>query len=492
LDDERQVIIIGTGPCGAAAAWALYREGIPFTVLEAGDEHSASGLTVRAPGLTVMRRRRELVPTVNHGGAESGCPNWYVELSAGGLSNHWTCAVPRFSQGDFDDGARLDERHRWPVSYDDLVDDYASMERLLAIAASGETFTSLPAGEVKRKWRLAADWDPIARAAEARGHGLTALPLAYGASWTVTSSGTPFNSYVRILKRIPQSPRARVIFNARATHLEWSADKGRVTRVFFRDAKTGEERSIGGSAFVVAAGAVNSARLLLDSRSATFPDGLGNTEGLLGRYLHDHPLAKVAIVLERPISIHPPAYLTRAPYDATAPLRGVACVFWSSTGARLRSLARGNPDKLREVGFNLFGTMPPRAEDRVEILPDRRNGEGASEVSLKIRFDDDTRKMLEEARERLLEILDAAKLGPRVTLWEIAPPGTSVHFAGTVRMHASPKFGMLDQNSRLHAVKNVLVVDSAAFTTGPEKNPTLTAMALASRASRGLARELRS
>jgi choline dehydrogenase-like flavoprotein len=283
-----------------------------------------------------------------------------------------------------------------------------------------------------------------------------------------------------------------VIFGARAIRLEWSEAKGRVTRVFFRDADTGQEKSVAGSAFVVAAGAVNSARLLLDSRSSTFPDGLGNTEGVLGCYLHDHPLGKVAIELGRPISIHPPAYLTRAPYDATPPLRGVASVFWSSTGARLRSLAHARPDKLGEVGFNLFGTMPPRAEDRVEVLPDRRDEDGASEVSLKIRFDDDTRRMLEGARDRLIEILDAAGFAPKVTLWHVAPPGSAVHFAGTVRMHRSPKFGMLSEKNTLHAVPNVLVVDSSAFTTGPEKNPTLTAMALASRACRMLAKELRS
>jgi choline dehydrogenase-like flavoprotein len=295
-----------------------------------------------------------------------------------------------------------------------------------------------------------------------------------------------------MLKPIPPSTRARVIFHARALRLEWSQAKGRVTRVVYRDATTGEERSIDGSAFVVAAGAVNSARLLLDSPSSTFPEGLGNTEGLVGRYLHDHPLAKIAIELKRPISIHPPAYVTRAPYEATAPLRGVASVFWSSTGARLRSVTRGKPDKLGEVGFNLFGTMPPRAEDRVELVPNRHDPNGASEVSLKIRFDDDTRRMLEGARDRLLEILDAAKLGPRVTLWQVSPPGTAVHFAGTVRMHRSPKFGVLGEDNRMHAVKNVLVVDSSAFTTGPEKNPTLTAMALASRACRKLAKELRS
>jgi choline dehydrogenase-like flavoprotein len=69
--------------------------------------------------------------------------------------------------------------------------------------------------------------------------------------------------------------------------------------------------------------------------------------------------------------------------------------------------------------------------------------------------------------------------------------GNSNHYGGTCRMHASPRFGMIDRWSRLHAVQNVAVADSAAFTTGPEKNPVLTAMSLAARAGDRLAEELK-
>jgi choline dehydrogenase-like flavoprotein len=77
-------------------------------------------------------------------------------------------------------------------------------------------------------------------------------------------------------------------------------------------------------------------------------------------------------------------------------------------------------------------------------------------------------------------------------VWKVEPALNSVHYGGTCRMHALPRFGMLDRWSRLHSVRNVAVADSAAFTTGPEKNPVLTAMALAARASDRLASELKS
>jgi choline dehydrogenase-like flavoprotein len=492
LEDERRVVIIGTGPAGAAAAWALHREGIPFTVLEAGGKDSFKGLTVRAPGLTVFRKRRELVASDNPGATNGDCPKWYDDISAGGLSNHWTCAVPRYSRDDFDEGARLDEKYRWPVTYADLAPHYPEMERLLHVAGPGVDLPVLPAGNVSHAWRLGSDWQRIIEAGQARGHSVTTLSLAYGASWTVTPSGTPFNSYVRIFRLIPPSPSSQIIFDAFATRLEWSKEKRKVTRVFYRDKTTGEERSLGAGAFVVAAGTLNSTRLLLDSTSDAFPEGLGNTEGVLGRYLHDHPLGKIAVELAHPVSIHPPAYVTRAPYDAVPPLRGVSCVFWSGTPTRLKSLARATPDRSIEVGFTMFGTMRPSADDRVEVSREHRDANGASQMRLRIRFDDDTKKMLDGARDRLLEILDGAGYRPRTTLWLHEPPGNSVHFGGSVRMHRSPKLGMLDEWNRLHAASNVLVVDASCFTTGPEKNPTLTAMALAARSCQKLARDLRS
>jgi choline dehydrogenase-like flavoprotein len=84
--------------------------------------------------------------------------------------------------------------------------------------------------------------------------------------------------------------------------------------------------------------------------------------------------------------------------------------------------------------------------------------------------------------------------GHRGAIREIVPtlvPGTAKHYGGAARMHASPKFGVTDGFNRLHEIPNVLVVDASCFTTGAEKNPTLTATALAARSADRLARDLR-
>jgi choline dehydrogenase-like flavoprotein len=479
---EGNVIVIGTGPAGAAAALALHRAGISVTVLEAGAEHSARGLTIRAPGLTLFRSRRVLPKPA----PADGQVEWHHELSAGGLSNHWTCAVPRFAPEDFSEGGEVHEKYCWPISYADLAPYYASIERILRVAGAGEDVAQLPGGEVSHRTLPAPDWRPVVEQACARGQGVTTLPLAYGGAWTLTRSGTPFNSFTRMLEGISASPRFRVVFGARALRLEWSGPQRRVTRVIYRDAASGDERSLGGDAFVVAAGALNSTRLLLESQSSDFPDGLGNTQGLLGRYLHDHPLGKIILQLEKPLSIYPPILMTRVPYEPASRLRGVTTVLWSTTPLRLRRLAALRPDKSAEVGFSLFGMLLPEEHNGVALDKDQAAG-----LNIRLRFDDGALQTLSRGRERLMEILEAAGYHPSEKRWLVEPPGHSVHYGGTVRMHASPRYGMLDRWNRLHAAPNVLVVDAAAFTTGPEKNPTLTAMAIASRACQHLAEELR-
>ena len=76
-------------------------------------------------------------------------------------------------------------------------------------------------------------------------------------------------------------------------------------------------------------------------------------------------------------------------------------------------------------------------------------------------------------------MLEQAGWAPRLSTWVVEAPGDSVHYGGTCRMHASPRFGVVDARCRVHHVPNVAVADSAVFTTSPEKNPVLTAMALA-------------
>lgn len=494
VSDDQRVIIVGSGPPGATAAVFLANAGVKVTLLEAGPARAALGLTVRVGGFTVAKWRRPLRLRTD-GVSMTADPNaeLHEDLSPGGLTNHWSCAVPRFSPEDFRDAERAGEAYAWPIGYGDLAPYYDRVEPMLHIAGDSADTRHVPAGRVRSVWKLGKDWAPIADIARERGRDVLAVPYVYGADTTATLSGTVFNSFVRMVKPLVKKGRVAVVYDAVVSRLEWSADERRVTSVVYRDARTGAEHAVPCAAVVLAAGAVNTAKILLESESSEFPHGLGNTEGVLGCYLHDHPLGKIAFNLNRPLSMYPAAYISRAPLERNRPLYAAQAAQWSGVVLVAKSVLARTPGRFTWTGFNVFGTMAPNKENRVALDSSKaRTADGSASITLHIRHPPESEETLNQTRDELVDLLTRAGLGPRMETWLIERAGNAKHYGGTCRMHASPRFGMLNAKNRLHAVPNVLAVDSSAFTTGPEKNPVLTAMAISARASDLLARDLRS
>lgn len=482
-------MVIGTGPAGATAGLFLSRAGLEPLLLEAGSGKAALGLTARIRGITVAKSKPPLRRRLDVDVASDPAAVLFEELAPGGLSNHWSCAVPRFSTDDFADARRAGEAYTWPLDYAELVPWYRKVEPLLRIAGAQRDVANLPSCVATTERKLGSDWDGVAEQLQARGRDVVAMPYAYGAETTATRAGTPFNAFTRFVAPAQKAGALQVRYDSQALRLEWSRTERRVTAVICRNPVTGAEERVPCRAVVLAAGAVRSAQILLESRSAEQPTGIGNEAGLVGRYLHDHPLAKLVLRLGRRVANEPASYITRPALARTEPLYAAAFMQWGGVFERARNILAGHPGTSARIGFSIFGTMIPTADDGI-ALRSVSNGRPAR-LDYALRYPTAAVEVLEQARDELLEALRAVGWAPEVEVFRVEPPGASVHYGGTCRMHRSPEYGVVDERCRVFGANNVVVADSAVFTTGPEKNPVLTAMTLAARASELLAEELR-
>jgi choline dehydrogenase-like flavoprotein len=490
MSDDRRVVVIGSGPAGAMAACELVRKGIAVTMLETGEDIQRGAL-IRVAGKNL---HRNLPPMTKPAGfVVTGDPQTNLEYNyaLGGLSNQWTGAVPRFSAQDFTAGEQVHEKYRWPVSYSDLAPFYEIAERTMEITASPSDVPNLPAGHCDYQQEIPADWQSLRQAALKRGQGFTTMPLADGPPFLFLRRGTSFNSYSKLLTRLLGNPAFKLITGAHALKLEWDGQKKKAVGVVYHDRQSKAQNRINASSFIVACGPLNSPRLLLNSVCNDHPNGMGNSTGLLGRYLHDHPREWWAVDMDTPLtSLSPPAYLTRLPYASSDPLIASSWTLGAfGTVGKIKSRFGG---KTTYFGVQVFGTMIPDEKYYVRPARDSKDEFGFPDLEVHVSFDANVLDNMVKARQHLMQLmLDAGHKG---AIREIVPtlfPGTAKHYGGTARMHASPEFGVTDGFNRLHDIPNVLVVDASCFTTGAEKNPTLTVMALAARSVDRLARDLK-
>jgi choline dehydrogenase-like flavoprotein len=486
MSDDRRVVVIGSGPAGAMAAYELVRKGIPVTMLETGEDIQ-HGTLVRLAGRNLFRRLPPM--TKAEGFVVTGDPETNLEYNyaLGGLSNQWTGAVPRFCAEDFTAG----EKYRWPVTYSDLAAYYEIAERTMEITADPSDVPSLPAGYCDYRQQVPKDWQSVRQAALKRGQGFTTMPLADGPPYLLLRRGTSFNSYSKLIARLVGKPGFKLITRAHALKLEWDGQKKKVAAAVYCDRQTMAHHRVRARAFVVACGPLNSPKLLFSSVCNDHPNGMGNGASLLGKYLHDHPREWWAVDMDTPLtSLSPPAYLTRLPHASSDPLLASSWTLGAfGTVGKIKSRLG---QKTTYFGVQVFGTMVPEEKYYVRPSSNEKDEFGFPALEVHISFDEKVLDNMANAREHLMQLMQDA--GHKGAIREIVPtlvPGTAKHYGGAARMHASPRFVVTDGFNRLHDIPNVLVVDASCFTTGAEKNPTLTVMALAARSAERLAGDLK-
>jgi choline dehydrogenase-like flavoprotein len=265
---------------------------------------------------------------------------------------------------------------------------------------------------------------------------------------------------------------------------------------------------------VLAASCIDSTRILLNSKSRLYPNGIGNSSGVIGKYLCDQVRLTVRAFLPQLYGMPSEnddgiggehIYMPRFNHRGRKRdyLRGFGVQFFGSgrqpgAGHFAGSLPGFGSSFKKEVkrrhpasvALFPFGEVLPRADNYVTVEGTPLDPYGVPLPKIVYSFGENEQKMVEDIYDTLEEVLKEAKAEIfHLQRGRMDTPGSSIHEHGTCRMGSDPKRSALNQYCRMHDVKNLFVVDGSAFTTATEKNPTLTILALAWRATDYLAGE---
>jgi choline dehydrogenase-like flavoprotein len=277
---------------------------------------------------------------------------------------------------------------------------------------------------------------------------------------------------------------------------------GRVTGVVYFDSQKREVRQKA-KAVVLAANAGESARLLLMSKSARFPDGLANTNGVVGKYAMFGNGAGASALFEHPLNeykgvISGAAIVDYVPSDAKRGFygggrmtaRGYLTPFELGLGGLSPDAPRwgaGYKKALQEeanhrMTISCFVTQMPLESNRVDLDPEVKDDWGLPAMRITLTSHPDDKKAMEFFRQKSVEVLQAAG-ATKVWAQPVGDSRGGAHNRGTCRMGNDPKTSVVDKFHKAHDVPNLFIVDGSVFVTGGRNHPTLTIQALAFRAS---------
>lgn len=544
------VCIIGSGAAGGTAAKVLTEGGLSVALLEAGPsfiperdykEHVwPYDLPHRGAGVGGHGRHGfdneflapngaweiEGEPYISAPGSKF---RWFRSRIVGGRTNHWGRITLRMAPVDFKVRSHDGMGDDWPISYEDVAPYYDKVESYIGVFGTKENIPSAPDGIFLPPPKPRCTETIIKKACDKLS--ILCVPSRL-AILTKPLNGRPachycaqcgrgcktasnFSSSQVMIPPAEKTGRLTMITGAMARELV-VGQNGRVTAVSYVDKETKEERRIHARAFIVAASSCESARLLLNSKSTLFPDGLANSSGVVGRNLMDTVGSDAGGFfpqLERmPAHNHDGVggmhmYLPWWKFDRKNEfLRGYHTEFGGGRGMP----GVGDYDDLcdefegygvslkREckkkygtyIGFAGRGEMIPNENCYCEIDPNVVDQWGIPVLRFHWKWGDNEIKMAKDMQESYRAIVEAAggifiPSADQDTAhpYGIADGGVIIHEVGTVRMGQRSATSALNQYCQAHDVKNLFVTDGACFVTNADKNPTLTIMALTWRAS---------
>jgi choline dehydrogenase-like flavoprotein len=529
---SHDVVVIGSGPAGGFMAKELTEAGASVLLLEAGGEVAPSQFTGHKWPYELPHRgdwqdrQRHFYPDEieQHiryaGGDRIGVDRIRV---LGGRSTHWNAVCLRFNHEDFREKSIHGQEEDWPITYEELAPFYSHVERTIGVCGTREGLAALPDGdyygppprmrcaEMLNKRACTALGIPVVPVRKAMLVGQSRpgrMPCHYCSHCMQGCEvGAIFGSANTLIPMARATNRLTLRTNALVRAIDIDS-RGRASDVHFIDRASGSSRSVRAGIVVVSCGAIESPRLLLNSKGPRADNGVANSSDLVGRYLAGHTVVVLHGYLKTLVGRAPfnddgaTDHSTIARFRSINSGRGYVGGFGAQIqyadpsyphhATRVPGVGSAFKRRVRELQPAMlqmggFGKVQAHRHNRVTVDPSRRDPHGIPIPVVEFTYSDNDRALWKDMGATLEEIYHS--LGTELFFKDQTMNGFASHEVGTCRMGVDPKTSVLNPFCQSHDVPNLFVVDGSPFVTFPEKNPTLTIMALAVRTSRYIAEQ---